>query len=214
MNYYMSRLPEDELYHHGVKGMKWGVRKKRPNTMAVARNRSEERLNAIDSEYRNTVKSAKKQYKAVKKEYSRAYNDAYKYSSRHPIGQWTNKNKSAEADRRWEKAIDKADAANKAKSQYKQIKRDAKQRRSDQYEKADAQTYKELKKVKYRDIGTLTATSTVAGLATYAAGKALTNRGHDFAGAILEGAGEGMVNVAVIGGTVNTGMAWYAKKFK
>lgn len=95
---------ETELYHYGVKGMKWGVRRAQ-----------------------NTAVGEKKAaYKQAKKDYNKAYNKAYNYSALHPIGQFTNKKKSAEADRRWEDAIDKAKKLDVAKKQYKQAKQDNK----------------------------------------------------------------------------------------
>lgn len=100
----------DELYHHGVKGMKWGVRKKTYDT----------------SDVRKRYDSAKSDYKEAKKAYNKSYNDAYKYSSRHPIGQWTNKKKSTEADRRWDDAFDKAKALDTTKKAYKQAKNERK----------------------------------------------------------------------------------------
>lgn len=92
---------KDELYHYGVKGMKWGVRR-----------RSE------------AVKTARSNYKAANKEYKKAYNKAHNYSSRHPVSQFVGKKKKAEADIRWDDAINKADKANKAKAAYKQAKKD------------------------------------------------------------------------------------------
>lgn len=107
MKYYMSRLPEDELYHHGVKGMKWGVRRKRTA--------------AQEELYRKKMAS-----KDAKKAYNKSYNSAYNYSSRHMISQYTNKAKRAESDRRWNDATDKAKKANQAKTDYTNAKADYK----------------------------------------------------------------------------------------
>lgn len=92
----------DDILHYGVPGMKWGKRK--------ALTKSD-----IRKEYENT-RSAVKQ---TKKAYNKAYNSAYNYSARHPISQYTSKKKSAEADRRWDDAIDKAKASGEAKKAFK-----------------------------------------------------------------------------------------------
>lgn len=101
----MYEMYEDNNYlaHYGVKGMKWGVRRAKDPVLG----------------------EKKAAYKQAKKDYNKSYSEAYKYSSRHPVGQWASKKKSAEADRRWEDAIDKAGKLNTAKSEYKQAKKDA-----------------------------------------------------------------------------------------
>ena len=111
-------MSEVILQHHGVKGMKWGVRKKREDTR---------------SDIRKRYDSSKASYKSAKKAYA-----AYNYSRAHPVGQFANKKKSAESDRRWDDAFKKADAANKAQATYKK----AKQERKAQINK----TYKEVSK--------------------------------------------------------------------
>lgn len=61
-NYIITRASDtNELYHHGVKGMKWGHRKSLPT-----------------SSLRNQVDSAKTTYKNAKKAYNKSFNDAYK----------------------------------------------------------------------------------------------------------------------------------------
>lgn len=112
MDYVITRVKEDEsdeLMHYGVLGMKWGKRKAVPTSSTASK-----------------VQSTKAQYKQAKKDYNKAYNKAYSYSSRHTIGQFTNKKKKAESNRRWNDAYDKANAVEKAKTDYKQAKTERK----------------------------------------------------------------------------------------
>ena len=108
-----SDSTDEELRHHGVKGMKWGVIKSKP------------KLNT--SEVRSKYDSTKADYKSAKKAYNKSYNKAYNYSAHHPISQFTNKKKAAESDRRWNDAYDKADSVEKARLDYKQAKAERKQ---------------------------------------------------------------------------------------
>lgn len=105
-----------ELYHHCVKGMKWGVR--RGPKLAT-------------SDMRKRYDSAKEDYKTAKKAYNKSFNKAYNYSSLHAIGQYTNKNEKAESNRRWNDALDKAGKLNDAQKAYKQVKADRKQKIKD-----------------------------------------------------------------------------------
>ena len=100
-------MRQDELMHYGVPGMKWGHRKALPISSQRAR-----------------YDAAKQQYKADRKAYNKSFNKAYGYSYRHAIGQYTNKKKKAESNRRWDDAYDKAVQANKSKSAMKQAKKE------------------------------------------------------------------------------------------
>ena len=100
----------NELYHYGVKGMRWGVRKQ-PEYLSNGRAR---------------VASAKANYKAANKQYSKDYNRAYNYSSFHPISQFVGEKQKAESNKRWRQAITSATVANKAKRDYKAAKIDYK----------------------------------------------------------------------------------------
>lgn len=92
-----------ELYHHGVKGMKWGIRKRRDGDVATAR----------------------KAYKTAKKEYNKSFNKAYDRAAAaySPIKKHREAN-----DARWEDAANKAEALRKAKGVYKKAKATAKEK--------------------------------------------------------------------------------------
>lgn len=92
----------DELMHYGVPGMKWGKRKARPQS---------------------EVSTARKAYRQAKREYTKSFNKAYNRSAAalSPFKKHREAN-----DARWDDAIDKANAANKAKATLKKAKATAK----------------------------------------------------------------------------------------
>lgn len=62
-----SFVSSNELYHHGIKGMKWGVRK-RSDAVGLARSaRRTSQASANMNNSRNAYKQAKAQYRAAKK---------------------------------------------------------------------------------------------------------------------------------------------------
>ena len=118
----------NELYHYGVKGMKWGVRRTRNEALSSAR---------------SNYKAAKKNYKRSNIEYSKSFDRAYNYSGRHLISQYVNKKHKAESDRRWADAVNKAEASKQAKKDYKQAKKEYKQVKAER-KKAINETYKDI----------------------------------------------------------------------
>lgn len=96
-----------ELYHHGVKGMKWGVRR--------FQDKDGDLTPAGKKRY-----AAKAAYKQAKKEYNRAYLKAD--SKRHQAYSLSAKKRQANSDR-WDDAFDKAEKLNAAKAEYKKAKK-------------------------------------------------------------------------------------------
>lgn len=101
---YGNRMSEGyELNHHGVKGMKWGVRKK-PQESAIAAN----------------VRKTKAAYRSASRAYSKSFNKADAGS----IAVFSPFKKHREAnDARWDDAVKKAKAVNKAEAAYKAAKK-------------------------------------------------------------------------------------------
>lgn len=100
--FYSAPEESDELKHYGVPGMKWGHRKARPQS---------------------EVRTARKAYRQANREYNRAFDKAYNRS----IAAFSPIKKHRQAnDARWEDAVNKAEAANKAKATYKKAKATAK----------------------------------------------------------------------------------------
>lgn len=67
-------IANGELYHWGVKGMKWGVRKKRPVHPDYEKAHSKKRISEMSSQElreRNNRLQAEQQYKNLKKQSSR-----------------------------------------------------------------------------------------------------------------------------------------------
>lgn len=147
MNYVL--VYSDELYHHGVKGMKWGVRKADYNTTGMRSKSIYDRLDDLEnqeiraySENRQNYRSAKRQVKseakarvaeakaankAAKKAYNESFNDAYKFSQRHPVTQFVKKSKNYQkSNDKWDDAQKKAEAAVAAKKNLKDVKASAK----------------------------------------------------------------------------------------
>ena len=97
-----------ELYHYGVKGMKWGHRKKYYN--------SDGSLNKLGQ--------ARQNYKTAKKEYNRSFDKAYNKA----VAAYSPFKKHRQANTaRWEDVANKAEASRNAKAEYKQAKKEYKE---------------------------------------------------------------------------------------
>ena len=71
--YIISRSNPEELYHHGVKGMKWGVRKYQNSDGTL----TDIGKNKVSKEYRKYLNKASKDInKGYSKRYRKAYNEA------------------------------------------------------------------------------------------------------------------------------------------
>ena len=101
MNNYNST---EELIHYGVKGMKWGVRRKQ----------------YAESEIYSKYKKTKADYKKANREYSKSFNKAHNKA----IAAWSPIKKHRQAnDKRWDDAVKKAVKSNEAEAAYKDAKR-------------------------------------------------------------------------------------------
>ena len=129
MSDYIYNPDTGELYHYGVKGMKWGHRK-RPEYVESAR---------------ANMRTARANKRAASKALNKSYDKAYNYSSTHMISQYTREKQKAESDRRWNDFNNKARESNKADAAYKQAKREYKQAKKQRNQAVNEQ-YKQFQK--------------------------------------------------------------------
>lgn len=112
--YIITRVSDqDELYHFGVKGMKWGHRKSLPT-----------------SSLRNRVDSTKTTYKNAKKAYNKSFNDAYKHRAE---AYSFSKERRKANDARWAKNWANRNKLDSAKTDYKKAKLERKQKIKNTY---------------------------------------------------------------------------------
>lgn len=125
----------DELYHHGVKGMRWGVLRSRtavlydknPGHKAESKNPSSK--NTYEGEVykaKQAYKQAKKDYKESNKDLSNKMNAVMKNSYRHPITQYVTQKGRAKKDQLGKELVKSAETANSKYSAMKAAKKNIK----------------------------------------------------------------------------------------
>lgn len=110
-------INKNELYHHGIKGQKWGIRRYQ-NEDGTLTEAGKKRYGSAGAE----MLTAKSEYKKANKEYNKSFNRAYNKSYQSFS---LSKKKREAGNERWEDAYDKADAVRAAKQKYKSAKEHA-----------------------------------------------------------------------------------------
>ena len=110
----MVYVMNDELYHHGIKGQKWGIRRYQ-NEDGSLTDAGKKRYGPSGQQYLE-AKAARRE---ANREYDKAYNKAY---SKNYQAYSFNKAKRDAKQKDWENALDKAAAWREANVKYKSAK--------------------------------------------------------------------------------------------
>lgn len=191
-------MNENELYHFGVKGMKWGVRRNRssfvstsgpkrlPGTYASDGNGWTAKAKRLPGSIVKTsngnvasakvrMKNAKQAYKTANKVASKSFGEAYKYTDRHPIKSRIGKGKQ-KSNALWDDAFEKIDAANKAQAAYKQSKKDYKAEKKAAANTPEAKAARKEKLKKAAKVGAAVTGTALAAYGVYKVSKAISNK--------------------------------------
>lgn len=193
--------PASELYHHGIKGQKWGIRKyqNEDGSLTAAGRKRYGVGERITNAFRNIRKASEgKGYSAteVEKNYDRRAKLA---ASDYKLARQAAKQQLREDKREL--------GSQAAKENYRENIRKARDKYNDDQTKASLKLGKEYGDVRTSSIVGDGLRWAAAGFITTAAGKALTANGKLYAGAVLEGAGAGMM----LGGSYNAVVRMGAK---
>lgn len=194
------------LYHHGIKGQKWGLRRWQNEDGSLTdagrkhygygvlgsyRLRNAERNSNYD-QYKYDRKMAKKRYKDAKRaSYERTSRFEEQLEKKYKKGDRLSDDDLLKQQEYYDK--EEAQRA-KAKAQYKLEKKQAK---TEYYRRDKESAEKAISNTSYKNIGAMAA----AGVASYALGEFLransSSYGAQYVGAILSGAGQGVTTASI-----------------